>query len=571
MGVNSDDGFRMTVGGATPIDKFAPVVGEFNGGRGASDTLFTFSVAQAGLHAVRFTWEQGGGGANLEIFTVKANGDRVLVNDTANGGVRAYRAVTTPARAYARKVSPAPNSTNAGALATILVELVDGATPILSTSAALSLDGIAVPVAAYKVGNVTTVTCTPATYFDAGSHHSMLFSYKENGATIKVPWTFTVVYDIGPNGHSYEVVLVENGITWPEAKAAAESKGTGGTVSHLATITTYEEISSSRHCASRQSPIARTASSGSADFKTRILRTTLNPMAAGSGLTGKVRSVGIIGAILTGLTPNWQSSPYFQPDNAYVNEGASEDYLAIGLGNSFGWNDDGYFAGGRRNGTLGGYIVEYEPIPLLVDIKPDDSKNAVNLLSNGKLPVAVLSTAAFKANQLDASSVRFGRTGMEAAPVSTSLQDVNGDGKKDLLLHFNIQDTGLLGDDRQAVLTARTLAHRPASGRDTIQVIDSPHYSLTAKALQDVKKVTDLELVVQPLKSGAITPAIASKLQLKSFDIVGQLRWTKNLPKYTAPAARTQLQYRQCPGARCITSPADQAEYVGAVQRGTQH
>jgi hypothetical protein len=35
---------------------------------------------------------------------------------------------------------------------------------------------------------------------------------------------------------------------------------------------------------------------------------------------------------------------------------ATENYLAIGLNDAFGWNDDGFLDGGR----LGGYIVEYE-------------------------------------------------------------------------------------------------------------------------------------------------------------------------------------------------------------------
>src|SRR4029079_3536551 len=134
MGVNSDDGFRMTVGGATPVDRFAPIAGEYNGGRGANDTIFSFTVPPAGLYAARCTWEQGGGGANLEMFTVDLNGNRVLVNDTANGGVRAYRAVSTPARAYARRVSPAPNSTSAGTLAPVIVELVDGASAISAST-----------------------------------------------------------------------------------------------------------------------------------------------------------------------------------------------------------------------------------------------------------------------------------------------------------------------------------------------------------------------------------------------------------------------------------------------------
>src|SRR5438876_1162215 len=53
MGVNSDDGFRMTIGGSIPNDRFKVNVGQFDGGRGAADTIFKFHIAKAGLYAAR--------------------------------------------------------------------------------------------------------------------------------------------------------------------------------------------------------------------------------------------------------------------------------------------------------------------------------------------------------------------------------------------------------------------------------------------------------------------------------------------------------------------------------------
>ncbi len=525
MGVNSDDGFRMTVGGATPVDKFAPVVGSFNGGRGASDTLFSFTVAQAGLHAVRCTWEQGNGGANIEIFTVNPDGSRVLVNDTANGGIPSYRAVTTPARAYARKVSPAPNSTGAGPKEPIVVELVDGTVPIDASTAALSLDGANVPVTRSKSEGVTTVIYTPSSFYVAGSQHSVVFRYTENGAIVQVPWKFTVVYDIGPSGHLYEVVLAENGITWPDAKAAAESRGRGGVVSHLATITSYEEDLFLERLRQTSKPDRDYGQLWVGGYQKKDPPDFWEPSGGWVWVNNEGPISGYNWGYPYGTYANWL---WGEPNNTFADVGGSEDYLAIGLYDNFGWNDDGYYGNGQHDGTLGGYIVEYEPIALLVDIKPGDATNAVNLVGNGKLPVAILSTAVFNASQLDVATIRFGRTGSEALAVKWSMEDVNGDRKKDLLLHFNVQDTELLCDDTAAVLTARTTSRNPASGRDSIKVIDCPHYSLTATALQDINKVTDLELVVRSLKNDAITPAMASQIQLKSLDAVGKLHWTKN-------------------------------------------
>jgi len=523
LGVNSDDGFRMTIGGATPIDKFAPVAGEFDGGRPAADTLFQITVPQAGLYAARCTWEQGCCGANIEIFTVKPDGTRVLVNDTAHGGVPAYRAVTSPPKAYARKVSPAPNSTSARRLAPILVELVDGASPIDPATTALSLDGVTVPVTRSKAAGVTTVTYTPTTFYAAGVSHVVVFKYKENGVLMQPNWKFTAQDYVGPNGHFYEVVLAENGITWPDAKAAAESQGLCSARAHLATITSYEEDLYLERL--RQSALPD-RSEGQLWVGGYQQKDSPNYWEPGGGWVWLNNEGPIEYYNWGGTYANWYPG---QPDNAWTEEGGSEDYLAIGLYNSFGWNDDGYYSDGRRDGTLGGYIVEYEPIALTVDIKPDNAQNVVSLKSNGKLPVAILSTKDFNATQIDIASIRFGRTGTEVAPANWTKQDVNKDGRMDLILQFVVQDTGLLCDDTEARLTARTTSGCPAQGRDPIEVIDCPHYSLTTTAMQDVNLLTDMDLKVQPLLNGNTTPAIASEIQLKSFDALGQLRWTKNL------------------------------------------
>lgn len=65
LGVNSDDGFRMTLGGANPNDQFAVKVSEFNGGRSAGDTIFSVTITRAGLYAARCTWENGCCGGSL--------------------------------------------------------------------------------------------------------------------------------------------------------------------------------------------------------------------------------------------------------------------------------------------------------------------------------------------------------------------------------------------------------------------------------------------------------------------------------------------------------------------------
>jgi hypothetical protein len=95
MGVNSDDGFRTTAGflNDTPL-----LLGEYDGGRSAGDTLFQFAVEEAGVYAFRTLYFEGGGDACVEWFIVNSDGTRALVNDTANGGRRSYQEGTVPNR-----------------------------------------------------------------------------------------------------------------------------------------------------------------------------------------------------------------------------------------------------------------------------------------------------------------------------------------------------------------------------------------------------------------------------------------------------------------------------------------
>ena len=95
MGVNSDDGFRVEIGYINDRENVMKV-GEFNAGRGAADSLFLLDVRAAGVYPVRVIYFNGVGGANIELFTLKEDDTKVLVNDTENGGLKAYRVGVAP-------------------------------------------------------------------------------------------------------------------------------------------------------------------------------------------------------------------------------------------------------------------------------------------------------------------------------------------------------------------------------------------------------------------------------------------------------------------------------------------
>jgi hypothetical protein len=77
--------------------------------------------------------------------------------------------------------------------------------------------------------------------------------------------------------------------------------------------------------------------------------------------------------------------------------------------------------------------------------------------------VALLSGDGFDATMIDASSVRFGATGVEAAPIHIGRRDVNGDGQRDLVLRFQIQDLGI-----ECGATSVTLRGRISDGQSII-------------------------------------------------------------------------------------------------------
>lgn len=107
------------------------------------------------------------------------------------------------------------------------------------------------------------------------------------------------------------------------------------------------------------------------------------------------------------------------------------------------------------------------PVAVSVDIKPGSDPNSINPRSQGVIPVAILTTPAFNASTVDPSTVKFGPNG--AAPVQTALEDVDGDGDLDLILHFSTQATGIACGDTQAVLTGNTTGGQAIEGSDAVK------------------------------------------------------------------------------------------------------
>jgi hypothetical protein len=115
-----------------------------------------------------------------------------------------------------------------------------------------------------------------------------------------------------------------------------------------------------------------------------------------------------------------------------------------------------------------------QTIPVAVDIKPGETPNVISLGKNSVIPVAVLSTATFYAATVNPATVCFGDAEAPAqrdctvAP-GTVLQDVNKDKRKDLVLHFETQQTGIDPGDTRACLSGKLYDNTSIEGCDSIK------------------------------------------------------------------------------------------------------
>jgi hypothetical protein len=111
-----------------------------------------------------------------------------------------------------------------------------------------------------------------------------------------------------------------------------------------------------------------------------------------------------------------------------------------------------------------------------IDIKPGSYPNAINLGSNGVVPVAILSEADFDATTVDPATVSLAGAGVAMRGKSNKLmassQDINADGLLDLVLH--VETENLVPEQLQdgyGTIVGRTYAGMPIIGTDEITLV----------------------------------------------------------------------------------------------------
>src|SRR5436190_4481244 len=160
MGLVSDDAYWVTAGKVYDAFDAIPVGTRRSGG----ETILYVNVQQAGVYPFRLVYENGGGPGHIEWYTLRPDDTAVLVNDRANGGVAAYRAITSNIPTYVKRVAPEPAPRQVNRTSPSLqIELSDGTTTtVADASITLSFDGSPVAPVKNRNGSVVTVTYTPS-------------------------------------------------------------------------------------------------------------------------------------------------------------------------------------------------------------------------------------------------------------------------------------------------------------------------------------------------------------------------------------------------------------------------
>jgi choice-of-anchor B domain-containing protein len=176
----------------------------------------------------------------------------------------------------------------------------------------------------------------------------------------------------------------------------------------------------------------------------------------------------------------WNAYPYFasgivlvsdiqrglfvlEPDLAAVPE------CSDGLDNDL----DGFVDHPQDRGCAGPDEAAELPLDdVTIDVKPGSADNTIQTFSRGVIPVALLGTRDYDVEQVDGKSLVFGPgAAPQAHKKCPHREDVNGDGRPDLVSHFRSEETGIAPGDREACLAGELADGTPFEGCDSVRAL----------------------------------------------------------------------------------------------------
>jgi hypothetical protein len=110
-----------------------------------------------------------------------------------------------------------------------------------------------------------------------------------------------------------------------------------------------------------------------------------------------------------------------------------------------------------------------------IDIKPDSFPNSINLSSSGVVPVAILSSALFDAVEVNPATITLAGAAVRLIgrvdKFSCHTDDVNEDGRHDLICHIETVQFMIAPGESVAVLEAKTWGGQSIRGEDSINIV----------------------------------------------------------------------------------------------------
>jgi hypothetical protein len=187
FGFNSDDGFRASFGPGWDAAG-TPIVGFFNDGRGASDTLFDVVISEDGVYPLRVSYWQGTGGANAELFMLDvATNRKILLNDLEETvAPRTFRGATG-SRPSISRVLPVQNWPGAAADEDLIIDLTDGGIVLDPSTVQVLINNQPQTVTLNKSGGVTTVrrASSLSNLLPSGRNDvTLIYGFTEGGAAV---------------------------------------------------------------------------------------------------------------------------------------------------------------------------------------------------------------------------------------------------------------------------------------------------------------------------------------------------------------------------------------------------
>lgn len=146
-------------------------------------------------------------------------------------------------------------------------------------------------------------------------------------------------------------------------------------------------------------------------------------------------------------------------------EGAMTDFEVVLLGNGAALDASVVSLRTRSAG----------PVAVLIDVWPFNSASANTVylrLPTRKVPVYLLGSSAFDVAQVNAATVRFGKTGTEASLCTVPrMTDYNRDGVPDLMCEFRTGDCGFAAGDVVGILKGQLLDGTDIEGQDSVKIV----------------------------------------------------------------------------------------------------